>query len=146
MIVECLKQFRGIPFDYEINVFSNHNNLVYAATLSESQRVMRWQLVPEELGPNIQHIAGVDKIIADTLSRFPSTPNDNNYPCKRKAQCRANRLFVIGREESNYICHTPNLLIEKKITTKVTEEHKFQPQYIHFGSRIRLLQARTRKC
>ena len=34
-IEECLKQFCGILFEYEINVFSNHTNLVYAATLSE---------------------------------------------------------------------------------------------------------------
>jgi hypothetical protein len=40
-IVECLKQFRGILFGYEINVFSDHKNLVYAAMVSESQRVMR---------------------------------------------------------------------------------------------------------
>jgi hypothetical protein len=40
-IVECLKQFRGILFGYKINVFSDHKNLVYAATVSESQRVMR---------------------------------------------------------------------------------------------------------
>ena len=32
-IVECLKKFRGIPFGREINVFSYHKNLVYAATL-----------------------------------------------------------------------------------------------------------------
>ena len=95
--MECLKQFRGILFDYEINVFLNHNNLVYAATLSESQRVMRWQLVPEELGPNIQHIAGVDNIVADTISRLPYTPSDKNNPCTRKAQCHANELFAIGR-------------------------------------------------
>ena len=33
-IVGCLKQFQGILFGYEINVFSDHKNLVYAATLS----------------------------------------------------------------------------------------------------------------
>ena len=44
-IVECLNQFRGILFGYEINVFSDHNNLVYAATLSEQQRVMRWRII-----------------------------------------------------------------------------------------------------
>ena len=40
-IVECRKQLRGILFGYEVNVFYDHNNLVYAATLSEYQRVMR---------------------------------------------------------------------------------------------------------
>ena len=44
-IVECLKQFRGILFGYEINVFSDHKNLVYVVTLSESKMVMRWQLI-----------------------------------------------------------------------------------------------------
>ena len=42
VIVECLNKFRGIIFGCEINVLSDHNNMVYAATLSESQRVMRW--------------------------------------------------------------------------------------------------------
>ena len=71
-IVECLKQFRNILFGYEINVYSDHKNLVYEATLSESQRVMRWRLLLEEFGPNIIHIAGVDNIVADTLSRLKS--------------------------------------------------------------------------
>ena len=61
-IVECLKQFRNILFGYEIHVYSDHKNLVYEATLSESQRVMRWRLILEEFGPNIHHIAGVDNI------------------------------------------------------------------------------------
>jgi hypothetical protein len=70
-IVECLKQFRGILFGYKLNVFSDHKNLVYAATVSESQRVMRWRLILEEFGPNIQHIAGIDNVVADMLSRVP---------------------------------------------------------------------------
>ena len=74
--MECLNKFLGILFGYEINVLSYHKNLVYAATLSESQRVMRWRIILEEFGPNIQHIAGVDNIVADTLSIFPSTPSD----------------------------------------------------------------------
>ena len=59
--MECLKQFWVIIFGYEINVLSDNNNLVYVATLSESQRVMRWQLILEEFGTNIQHMAGVEK-------------------------------------------------------------------------------------
>ena len=49
-IVECLKQFRGIIFGHEINVFSDHKNLVYAKPPSESQRVMRWKLILEKFG------------------------------------------------------------------------------------------------
>ena len=58
-IVECLKQFRGVIFGYEINVFSDHKDLVYAATLSESQRVVCRRLIPEEFLRNTQYIAGV---------------------------------------------------------------------------------------
>ena len=40
-IIECLKQFRGILFGYSIDIWSDSKNLVYAATLSESQWVVR---------------------------------------------------------------------------------------------------------
>ena len=43
-IVECLKLLRGILSGYEINVFLYRKNMVYAATLSESQRLIDWQL------------------------------------------------------------------------------------------------------
>ena len=109
-IAECFKQFRGIIFGYEINAFSDHKNLVYAATLSESQRVMRWQLIIKEFGPNIQHIAGVDNIVDDTLSRLTSTPSEKNESCTRKAQCRANELFAISRK-NNDNCFPLKLLI-----------------------------------
>ena len=92
-IVECLKQFRGILFGYKINVLSYHKNLVYAATMSESQRLMCWRLIIKEFWPNIQHIYGVDNIVADTLNRFPSTPSDKNETSTRKPQCCANRFF-----------------------------------------------------
>ena len=102
-IVECLKQFRGILFGYPINVFSDHKNLVYAATMSESQRVMRWRLILEEFGPNIQHIAGVDNIVADTLSRHPSANHDDEDEFDSstpdgKESSRVKELFTTTRE------------------------------------------------
>jgi hypothetical protein len=67
------RQERG----YKLNVFSDHNNLVYAATVSEqSQRVMRWRLILEEFGRNTQHIAGINYVVADMLSRVPLANND----------------------------------------------------------------------
>ena len=74
--MEFLNQFQGILFGYEINVFSDNKNMVYVATLSESQRVTRWRLIIKEFGPNIQHIYGVDNIVADTLSRLIYTPRE----------------------------------------------------------------------
>ena len=63
--------------------------MVYAATLSGYQRLMHWRLIIEEFSTNIQHIAGVYNIVADTLHRLPSAPSDKYGPCTRKAQCRA---------------------------------------------------------
>ena len=68
----------------------------------------------EEFGPNIQHISIVDKIIADTLSRFPSTSVDKYKPSTSKAQCRANKLFTTGREEKNEDLFPLNLLNAKR--------------------------------
>ena len=72
-IVECLKQFCNILFGYEIHVYSDHKNLVHEATLSVSQRVMRWRLLLKEFGLHIHHIAGVDNIVANTLSCVKSS-------------------------------------------------------------------------
>ena len=39
--------------------------------MSQSQRVMRWRLILEEFGPDIQHIKGEDNVVADAISRLP---------------------------------------------------------------------------
>jgi len=75
-IVECVKEFRNILFGYPIRIFSDHKNLVHAATISQSQRVMRWRLILEEFGPDIQHVKGEDNIVADAISRLPTTNED----------------------------------------------------------------------
>ena len=97
VIVEFLKKFHGILFGYEINLFLYHKSLVYASTLSESQRVMQWRLIIENSGPNIQHISVVDNIVADTISRLLSTSVDKYDPNTSKSQCCANKLFSIFR-------------------------------------------------
>ena len=70
-IVEGLKHFKNIIYGYPVKVFSDHKNLVYAATVSESQRVMRWRMILEEYGPEIIHIKGDENAAADALSRLP---------------------------------------------------------------------------
>ena len=88
--------------------------MVYAATLSESQRLMRWGLILKEFGSNTQHIAGVDNIVSDTLSIFPSTSSEKYKPCTKKSQCHVNGLFTIGRVENNKDCFPLNLLIVQR--------------------------------
>ena len=63
---------------------------------------MHWRVILEKLFiPNIQHISGVDNIVADTISRLPFMPSNKNETYTIKAQCHANELFTIFREENN---------------------------------------------
>ena len=64
--------------------------------MSKSQRVMCWQLIIEEFGPNIHNIAGFENMVADKLSRLTSTSVNKYYPSTSKAQCCANKLFAIS--------------------------------------------------
>ena len=64
-----------------MQVFSDHKNLVHAATISQSQRVMRWRLILEEFGPDIKHISGEDNVVADAMSRLPTTTQNQNEHC-----------------------------------------------------------------
>ena len=95
----------------KINAFSNNKNLIYAATLRESQRLMCWRLIIKEFGPNIQHIVVVDIIVADTLRIFSYNPSYKCKLCTRKAQCCTDNLFTIGRIENNEDYFPLNLLI-----------------------------------
>ena len=88
--------------------------MVYVESLSESQRLMLCKLILEEFGPNIKHIAGVENIVSNTLSIFPPTFIYKHQPCSRKAQCRANDLFALGKIENNDDCFLLNLLIVQR--------------------------------
>ena len=83
--------------------------MVYAATLSESQRAMLWRLIIHFFGPNIQYIDGVDKI-ADPIIRLPSTNIDKYDIRTKKAQCCVNKLSVSVRAEKNEHFFPLNLL------------------------------------
>ena len=88
--------------------------MVYAATLRESKIGMLWKVIIEEFGPNIRHIAGVDKIVADTLSRFPYKSVDKYDPITSKDQCRANELFSIGRVKKQRFSPLNPLNVQKQ--------------------------------
>ena len=67
-IVETLKEYRNILLGQKIIVHTDHKNLTYKTFNTE--RVMRWQLVLEEYGPQLHYIKGENNIIADALSRL----------------------------------------------------------------------------
>jgi hypothetical protein len=70
-IVETLKEFRTILLGHEIEVFTDHKNLTYHDLRTE--RVLRWRLLMEEYNVILTYIKGVENIVADVISRYPTT-------------------------------------------------------------------------
>ena len=54
---------------------------------------MRWRLIIEEFGPNIQHISRVENKLSNTLGRFMSTTVDQDKPITTRYISRSNELF-----------------------------------------------------
>jgi RNase H-like domain found in reverse transcriptase len=73
-IVETLKEYCNILLGQQIEVFTDHKNLVYKTFNTE--RAMRWRLVIKEFGPKLTYIKGASNIIADALSRMHLTEQD----------------------------------------------------------------------
>ena len=73
-IVETLKKYRNILLGHQIEVFTDHKNLVYKTFNTE--RVMRWRLIIEEFGPKLTYIKGENNVVADALSRMRLSEKD----------------------------------------------------------------------
>ena len=72
-IVETLKEFRNILLGHKIIVYTDHSNLTFENL--QTDRVLRWRLLLEEYGVEIRYIKGVQNIVADILSRYPTSNN-----------------------------------------------------------------------
>jgi RNase H-like domain found in reverse transcriptase len=73
-IVETPKEYCNILLGQQIEVFTNHKNLVYKTFNTE--RIMRWRLIIEEFGPKLTYIKRASNIVADALSRMRLTEQD----------------------------------------------------------------------
>ena len=81
-IVETLKEFRNILLGYEIEVFTDHNNLTYDSTPSASQRVQRWKHLIQEFDVKLKFIAGEANVVADAISRLPTEDHASTDPAR----------------------------------------------------------------
>ena len=69
-IVKTLKEFKNILLGHKIKIFTDHKNLIEDALGYTSERLLRWQLLIEEFGPEIESIKGKHNSVADAISRL----------------------------------------------------------------------------
>ena len=60
-IVETLKEFRNILLGHDIHIYTDHKNLTYKT--QNTERVMHWRLLIEELSPDLVYLEGEKNII-----------------------------------------------------------------------------------
>ena len=53
---------------HKIKIFTDHKNLTEDALGYTSERVLRWQLLMEEFGPEIEYVKGKCNSVADAIS------------------------------------------------------------------------------
>ena len=75
-IVEMFKAFRSALLGAKIEVYTNHKNLTYKMTQYTTQQVLRWRLIVEEYGPKFFYKPGSKNVVADALSRVPTTRSE----------------------------------------------------------------------
>ena len=71
-IVETLKEFRNILLGQKIAVHTDHK--ILACKVFNTACVMKWHLILEEYGPDLQHLKGDKNAAADALSRLNLLP------------------------------------------------------------------------
>jgi hypothetical protein len=114
-IVETLKEYRNILLGHEIEVYTDHKNLVYKTFNTE--RVMRWRLIIEEFGPKLTYIKGVNNVVADALSRMRLSEADF-----------APEVFAGDAEQGDFPQHFP--LSYKEIAHKQANDADLQKRIL----------------
>ena len=72
-IVQTFKEFRTVLLGASIQVHMDDKNLTHCLMEFTTQRVLRWRLLLEEFNPTFLYKSGPSNILADALSRIPTT-------------------------------------------------------------------------
>ena len=97
-IVETFREFRNILLGAKITVYTDHMNLTHKLSEYSTQRVMRWRLLLEEFAPKFAYKAGPQNLVADALSRVPTsrTERENHRPDPYIVPVSAFQSFTTG--------------------------------------------------
>jgi len=115
-VVETLKEYWNILLGQQIEVFTDHKNPVYKQFNTE--RVMRWRLLLEELGPKLTYVKGANNIVADALSRLEIAEKEFS------AKAFANEL---ANEEEEFPTGYPHSY--KEIAFRQTKDRALQNKF-----------------
>ena len=63
--IETLKEFRTILLGQKLLINTDHKNIT--CKIFNTDRVLKWRLILEEFGPDIEYIKGEKNIFADGL-------------------------------------------------------------------------------
>ena len=72
-IVETLRKFRSMLLAAELHVYTDHKNSTHKLSQFVTQQVLCWRLLLEEYSPIFHYLKGPDNILADVLSRVPTS-------------------------------------------------------------------------
>ena len=72
-IVETLKEFQTILLGHKLRIYTDNKNLT--CKLFDTDIVLRWRLILEDYGPDIEYIKVEKNIVADGLSRITLNGN-----------------------------------------------------------------------
>jgi hypothetical protein len=78
VMVETLKEFKGMLWGQLIKVYTDHTNLIQDALGPTLDRVYQWRLLLEEYGLEIIHIKGIHNMVADAISRLDYSPTHSD--------------------------------------------------------------------
>ena len=110
-VVETFREFRTMLLGAKISVYTDHRNLTHKLSQFTTQRVMRWRLLLEEYNPTFHYIPGPKNVVADAISRVPTSLAAFLSHCPTSAPIRPDpkpRNYT----ESHCLWHTDPLLTE----------------------------------
>ena len=63
-----MKEFRTILLGHKLIIYTDYKNLT--CNIFNTDRVLRWRIILEDYGPDIEYIKGENNIVAYRLSRI----------------------------------------------------------------------------
>ena len=89
---------------------------------------MRLRLILEEFGPDIQHIKGEDNVVANALSRLPSTNQDQKEQCTEaqglSSEMLAEMEHLVIDDDEAFPLNLP--LVKKAQQNELKKNKKFE--------------------